>query len=142
VGRRGRVVGIDLVPCAPHGDNTVVILGDACRDDDVARAKAALDGPADAVLSDMAPRTSGTQSADQARSAELVRRAVQIACRVLRPGGSFLAKAFDGPEVGEIRARLAGSFKEVRLARPAATRKGSKEIYLVALRFRAPVTAA
>jgi len=63
-------------------------------------------------------------------------RAVAIALTALRVGGGFAAKVFDGPEVGELLARLRKAFGGARLLRPQATRAHSKEVYLIATDLR------
>jgi 23S rRNA (uridine2552-2'-O)-methyltransferase len=83
------------------------------------------------VLSDMAPDTTGIRSADQARSAALVEEALGRAERLLAPGGAFVAKIFQGPDVAEIRKRMAVRFGEVHLVKPEASRSSSTELYLV-----------
>ena len=89
----------------------------------------------DAVLSDMAPDTTGIRSADQARSAALVEEALGRAERLLAPGGVFVAKIFQGPDVAAIRKRMAARFGEVHLYKPEASRSGSTELYLVGKGF-------
>ena len=92
-----------------------------------------LHGPFDVVLSDMAPKTSGQRHADQYRSFELYCRALELACKVLRPGGSFVGKIFQGAEFEEARERTRQHFSKVRVIRPEATRDESYELFLVGL---------
>lgn len=87
----------------------------------------------DAVVSDMAPNTSGIRVVDQAGSLALCETALVWARALLRRGGNFVCKLFDGPDAGAFRARLAESFAEVKMAKPAACRDESFEFYLVAL---------
>jgi 23S rRNA (uridine2552-2'-O)-methyltransferase len=89
----------------------------------------------DLVLSDMAPDTTGIRGTDQARSAALVEQALGIAERLLAPGGSFVAKIFQGPDVAAIRKRMAAHFSEVHLYKPEASRAASTELYLVGKGF-------
>jgi 23S rRNA (uridine2552-2'-O)-methyltransferase len=98
-----------------------------------------LGGPFDLVISDMAPKTSGQRHADQYRSYELVMRALEIAKKVLAPGGAFVAKIFQGAEFEDARNALRQVFDKVRVMRPEATRDESYEVFLVGLGFR-PVT--
>lgn len=94
-----------------------------------------LGGPFDLVISDMAPKTSGQRHADQFRSFELVIRALELGKAVLQPGGSFVAKIFQGAEFEEARNALREVFGKVRTLRPDATRDESYELFLVGLGF-------
>lgn len=84
-----------------------------------------------AVISDMAPHTSGDRAGDQHGSEELFLRALTIARGSLRPGGHFAAKIFQGPRFPEILAEMRGLFQEAKAFRPPSTRSGSFEQYLV-----------
>ena len=92
--------------------------------------------PFDSVLSDMAPKTIGIKITDAARSLELCELALRTAERFLKPGGSFVAKMFNSDEFEGFRAQLRKRFKKVEVLRPQSTRKGSKEIFLVALEYK------
>lgn len=137
VGAGGRVVGIDLADMAPlPHPNATVIRGDL-RDEAVAAAAAeALDGQADVVLSDLSPKLSGVRDADIARSLELVGAAAEVARRLLRPGGTFVAKVFASPETDALVARLRPAFQSLKVIDPRASRKASTESYLVGKGFR------
>lgn len=132
VGPKGRVLAVDLSEIVavmpPHVER---IQGDvfALAEDVLGKA-----GPYDVVLSDMAPATTGTRFADQARSFELFMRAVDVAERVLAPGGSFVGKIFMSEDFVRARDRLRGLFAEVRVLRPEATRTQSYEVFLVGMR--------
>jgi 23S rRNA (uridine2552-2'-O)-methyltransferase len=134
-GPRGHVVGVDLAePERLTAPNFHFIPGDV-REIDPERLLEEI-GPRDLVISDLAPRTTGVKSADARRSAELVRSALGIARVLLRPGGRFLCKVFEGEEVQELRRELSRAFGKVRSIRPKAVRKGSREIYLLAEQHR------
>lgn len=100
----------------------------------------ALGGPFDLVISDMAPKTSGQRHADQYHSYELVMRALELAKTVLVPGGTFVAKIFQGAEFEDARDSLREVFGKVRILRPKAIRDESYEVFLVGLGFE-PATA-
>jgi len=87
------------------------------------------------VLSDMAPNTTGVRATDQARSAALVEEALARAERLLAPGGAFVAKIFQGPDLEAIRKRMAGRFSDVRMVKPEGSRAQSIEIYLAGKGF-------
>jgi 23S rRNA (uridine2552-2'-O)-methyltransferase len=92
----------------------------------------ALGGLADVVMSDMAPDTSGVGFADHCRSVELVRMAFGFAQKLLKPGGGFLAKVFEGEDLNPLVAEIKAVFGEVKRYKLETTRKGSRELYLVA----------
>ena len=138
VGPKGRVVGIDRLEVAELKlVNTTVLTGDITAEDSRARLLEALAGPADLVLSDMAPDTSGVGFADHVRSVELVAMGGQIALELLRPGGAYLAKVFEGPDLNDLVADLKRHFGKIKRVKPEASRKGSRELYLVCPDMRA-----
>lgn len=99
--------------------------------------KQALDGPADIVLSDMAAPTTGHRATDHIRTIALVEIALAVAEDVLKPGGVFVGKVFQGGSSNELLARLKKSFREVKHVKPPASRQESVELYVVALGFKA-----
>ena len=136
VGPRGRVIGIDLVPIAPlKMGNVTVVQGDATDPDQQRRLLSLLDGPADILLSDMAPKLSGVRERDEAQAQELSRAAVACTTHLLRPGGILLLKAFMDSGYPALLAALRAGFATVRTTKPQATRKGSAETYIVASGF-------
>jgi 23S rRNA (uridine2552-2'-O)-methyltransferase len=132
VGPQGRLLAIDLQPIAvPFGPNVQVSQGDALS---LANDALAVFAPYDVVLSDMAPSTTGSKVADQARSFELFMRALAV-CEALgkRPGGSFVGKLFMSEDFTKAREALRKQFDEVRVLRPEGTRSTSFEVFLVGL---------
>lgn len=131
VGAEGKVVGVDLQPVRsalpPHA---------RFLEGDVRTLDTSAVGSFDVVLSDMAPATTGQRHVDQARSFELFTTALDVAARVLAPGGRFCGKLFQGPELEEARAAVTKHFDTVRLIRPKATRSESIEVFLVGLGYR------
>ncbi len=89
----------------------------------------------DAVVSDMAPNTSGIKLMDQARSLELCECALGLARRLLKRDGNFVCKIFAGPETENFRAAAAAHFKTVKIRKPDACRDESIETYVVGLGF-------
>jgi len=87
------------------------------------------------VMSDLAPKTSGVRSVDSARSMELVRKASELAFCLIPAGGHFLCKVFEGEALKGFRTEISSRFKNMRLFRAGATRKGSREIYLIGQNF-------
>lgn len=97
-------------------------------------------GPADLVLSDMAPNTTGHHDTDHDRIMGLVEAAYDFALEVLKPGGAFVAKVFQGGAEGEILKRMKRDFTAVRHIKPPASRKESSEQFVVATGFRVSKT--
>lgn len=129
-GPSGRVVGIDLTPVTsglpPQAE---------ARVQDVF---ALVENPVeffgqsfDVVLSDMAPSTTGSRGVDAARSYALCEAALAIALRVLRPGGAFVCKIFQGEDFKAFTEAVKAGFRECKIFKPQSCRKASKEIYLI-----------
>lgn len=129
IGAQGLVLGFDLqaVTIALPPQARCEVLDLVAHDPPLTA-----DGRAfDVVVSDMAPSTEGVRFADQYRSYELYRRALDIAVRALVPGGSFVGKIFQGAELEEARKATAAAFAKVRIIRPEGTRSESYELFLV-----------
>jgi 23S rRNA (uridine2552-2'-O)-methyltransferase len=138
VGTGGRVIGVDIVPIRPFSQPYVkTAVLDVLADDFDAKLLEMYDGPFDAVISDMAPKTSGIRTTDEARSLRLARKALEVATTRGRPGSAFVAKLFMGGEFEEFRNEVRASFEDVKVVRPEATRGASMEVYVVGLRRRA-----
>ncbi|MDR2055937.1 MAG: RlmE family RNA methyltransferase [Desulfovibrio sp.] len=97
-------------------------------------------GPFDAVLSDMAPRTTGSRITDQTRSLELAVEAFSLAGLCLKGGGAFVAKIFMGPDIRELLVPMRRVFATVKTFKPKSSRAESKEIFSVGLNFLPPKT--
>jgi 23S rRNA (uridine2552-2'-O)-methyltransferase len=135
IGPSGKLLAVDLSPIhAALGPSASAVQGDALALDN---ADLALFAPYDVILSDMAPATTGSKLADQARSYELFMRAVAVARELLAPGGAFVGKLFMSDEFPKARVALQELFAEVRAIRPEGTRSASSELFLVGLRRRA-----
>lgn len=139
VGASGRVIGVDIVAIRPFTQKwvTTAVL-DVLADDFDAKLRAMYDGPFDAVISDMAPKTSGIRQTDEARSLRLAGKALEVAVTRGRPGSHFVAKVFMGGDFEEFRDQVRASFEDVKVVRPEATRGASMEVYLVGLRRKPP----
>jgi 23S rRNA (uridine2552-2'-O)-methyltransferase len=130
-----KVVGIDLLPIIPVA-GAEFIEGDFAAEDMESRLKDLLDGPADLVLSDMAPNTTGHVATDHIRIMALAELALDFATGVLTPGGAFVAKLFQGGAEQDMLNKLKKHCSSVRHAKPPASRKDSKEMYVIATGFR------
>ncbi|HXP74615.1 MAG TPA: RlmE family RNA methyltransferase [Stellaceae bacterium] len=132
---KGRVVGIDVLAMDPVPGATL-LHGDFLSEQAPGAIKAALGGPADVVLSDMAAPATGHAGTDHLRIIALAEAAYAFAKEVLAPGGSFIAKVFQGGTERSLLEVLRRDFESVRHAKPPASRAESAEVYVVALGFR------
>jgi 23S rRNA (uridine2552-2'-O)-methyltransferase len=131
----GAVVGVDLLPIEPIPGSTL-IQADFTDPGVDQQLIDALGGPPDLVLSDMAHNTVGHRQTDHLKIIALIEIASDFAIRTLRPGGHFVTKNFQGGDAGRVLADLRANFQEVKYVKPEASRKGSSEVYLVALNKR------
>jgi 23S rRNA (uridine2552-2'-O)-methyltransferase len=92
--------------------------------------------PVDGVVSDMAPRTTGIRDVDQARSLELCQMAFTTAQQILKPGGFFVCKLFQGKDFDLFRNELKKHFAKIDVLKPESTRSRSYEIFLVGLKYK------
>ncbi len=130
-----QVVGVDLLPIDPV-PGAIFIQGDFTEPDMPGRLAALLGGPADLVLSDMAPNTTGHAATDHLRVVALAELALDFALHILRPEGAFVAKVFQGGAERDMLNVMKHNFAAVRHAKPPASRKESSELYVVATGFR------
>lgn len=132
VGPKGYVLGVDLEPIAPLAPPAQTWIADAFTPELLDRLRAEGRAPYDAVLSDLAPKTSGVRGSDEARSLELAGRALALALQVLKPAGFFVVKVFMGGDFEAFLRECRQAFRQVRVVRPeASVARGSKEVYLV-----------
>jgi len=136
VGRKGRVVASDILPMSDL-PGVQFVRGDF-REEAVFEQLMALVPPreVDVVLSDMAPNLSGLDVIDQPRAVHLAELALDLAARVLKPGGTALIKVFQGAGFRELLQSARVRFARVKLVKPQASRSRSPEIYLLAMQFR------
>jgi 23S rRNA (uridine2552-2'-O)-methyltransferase len=124
------VAGVDLLPVDPLAP-VHLIEGDFTDP-----AIALLGGAPDVVLSDMAPNTLGHRRTDHLRIVMLIEAAAAFAVKTLKPGGAFVAKAFQGGETAEVIKTLKTHFADVKHVKPKASRRDSSEVFLVATGFK------
>ena len=130
VGTKGQVVGLDLTkPEGFSAPNFRFIEADILTLDIEWLAQEI--GPMHAVISDLAPKVTGIKVADTSRSMALAKRALEIAVAVLIKNGHFLCKVFEGEDLRAFKDRISSYFKQMRLIRPSATRKRSREVYML-----------
>lgn len=131
----GKVLGVDILEMAPVPGAEIMQL-DFLDSAAPEKIRAALGGPVDVVLSDMAAPTTGHGMTDHIRTVGLAEAALDFAIEVLAPGGAFVCKVFQGGAEKEMLALLKKRFAQVRHAKPPSSRKESAETYLVAQGFR------
>ena len=137
VGETGFVLGIDLKPVEPIEDaNVRSVVGDVAQPETVELIREFLPRAADVVLSDVSPNISGVWELDHARQIDLARKSLQLALSLLRLGGNFFVKVFQGNMFDDFVSDVRQNFAFVRLIKPKASRRKSAELYVLALRKR------
>lgn len=121
------VVGVDLSAPDLRGGTWIVesVL-------EVEPARLLEHGPYDAVVSDLAPKTTGTRLVDHVRQIELADRALSLAQAVGRPGSTFVCKVFEGEDAAGFVDRVRAVYRDVKRLKPDATRNNSVEFFVVA----------
>lgn len=136
VGDQGVVIASDILPMDAIA-GVDFIQGDFTEDEVFGQLLAALgDRQADVVISDMAPNMSGMAAVDIPRAMGLVELALDMARRVLRPGGTFAAKVFQGEGFDALMSDMRDSFQTVLSRKPDSSRARSREVYLVGKGFK------
>jgi len=137
VDKTGLVIGIDITPISMDIPNAEFIKGDIYDLDlEIYFEKLDLEKPFAAVISDMAPKTTGIKITDQARSFDLCAQALIIAKKFLGPKGNFVCKLFESEQSIEFRNRMRNTFEKVHILRPASTRKQSTEVFFIGLSLK------
>ena len=130
VGNKGKIIATDILPM-DYLDGVEFIQGDFREDSVLNELLAAMDNDkADLVISDMAPNISGVDAIDQPASMYLVELALDLARQILKPGGNFLVKAFQGEGFDQYKQDVKTSFKVIKIRKPKASRPRSREVYL------------
>lgn len=136
VGDKGRVLATDILPMDSLA-GVEFVQGDFTELEVFNQLLQILAGEKpDLIISDMAPNISGIVSADQAGSMYLVELALDMVRQVLKPGGNFVAKIFQGEGSDAYLKDVRASFEKVLIRKPAASRSRSKEVYMVAKGFK------
>ena len=137
VGEEGFVVGVDLKHVPNLGFNNVVtVRGDVSSEETVRQLVKLLPRKADVVLSDLAPNVTGIWDLDHERQIDLAFTALKVAKTLLRRGGNFLVKLFQGRRLKNYVNELKKEFSFVKLYKPPASRKESAEIFAVCKGFK------
>ena len=137
IGDKGTLIASDILPMAAIADVTF-IEGDFTEERVFNEIMDAVgNNPVDLVISDMAPNMSGVRTADQAAAMYLSELALDLASKVLRPGGDFLIKVFHGEGFDAYLRDVRSRFEKVQMRKPASSRDRSREQYLLARGMRA-----
>jgi 23S rRNA (uridine2552-2'-O)-methyltransferase len=135
VGEEGYVLGVDIAVIEEFPfDNVTSIRGDFTTRATAEKIKEAVK-QASVVISDASPSISGVWSIDHYRSIELCRHALRLCREILRPGGSFLVKVFQGEALEDFVKEMKKNFGYVKVTKPKASRSKSSEVYLIGKRF-------
>jgi 23S rRNA (uridine2552-2'-O)-methyltransferase len=137
VGEEGTVVGVDLEWIRPlDEENFYTVRGDFTKDETLKEVKDLINGTAQVVISDAAPKLTGIKDIDMVRSTDLADNALTVCDHLLMQGGNFVLKVFQGGEYNNIVKNIKERFKVVKTTKPPSSRKGSVEMYVVAKGFR------
>jgi 23S rRNA (uridine2552-2'-O)-methyltransferase len=135
-GSQGQVIGIDLKKVSEKlPANVTVMTGDVFElaEKDKENLAEMIGKGYDIVLSDMAPATSGRKDVDAARSYHLCQAALSITCKILKPGGAFVSKIFQGEDFNEFKQSVSNAFSRHKIFKPQSCRKESKETYIIGM---------
>ena len=136
IGGQGRLIASDILEMDSIPDVTF-IQGDFTQDEVLQQILQAVgDSHVDLVISDMAPNMSGTPAVDMPRAMFLCELALDLATRVLRPGGDFLIKIFQGEGFDMYLKDVRSKFDKVQMRKPSSSRDRSREQYLLARGYK------
>jgi 23S rRNA (uridine2552-2'-O)-methyltransferase len=133
-GKYGFVLGVDLKPIEPFTQEYIrTIVADLTEPDIADQILSFLPRRPDVVVCDAAPNVTGVWEVDHACQIDLAQKAMDIAKCLLRPGGNFFVKVFQGDLLDDYILRVKDAFEEVRIVKPPASRSKSSEEYLMGL---------
>ncbi|MFC1837627.1 SAM-dependent methyltransferase [Thermodesulfobacteriota bacterium] len=138
VGPQGLVVGVDLqetkrVSIAKAAE--IVWLCDDIMSDDIVGKLQGIRKTFQVIVSDIAPQTSGNRWVDQQQSLNLARRVYELAGFLLKNGGNFYVKVFEGEDFKEFVDSVRKSFKTVKIIKPKSSRSESREVFVLGIEF-------
>jgi len=135
VGEEGFVLGVDVKPIEPFVEvNVRSAVGDITELETVDTIRELLPRAADVVISDVSPNISGVWELDHARQLDLARKSLQLAVSLLRAGGNFFVKVFQGDMLDDFVYEVRQCFESVRFVKPRASRRESAELFVLGLR--------
>jgi len=134
VGEKGYVLGVDVKEIEPlEAENTRFVICDINDPQIVETIRDFLPRAADVVISDVSPNISGVWEVDHARQIDLARRSLLIADSVLKLGGNFFVKVFQGDLLEDFVSEMRQRFQFVRLIKPEASRRKSSELFVLGM---------
>ncbi len=137
VGKTGFVLGVDLKPIEPFSQEYVrTIVADMTDSDTLQQILLFLPRKPDVVISDASPNISGVWEVDHARQIDLASQALELAVKLLRPGGNFFVKVFEGELLNDFLKAVKKHFEVVKFIKPKASRAKSSEMYVLAMQLK------
>jgi len=137
VGETGFVLGVDIKAIEPIEDaNVRSVVGDIAQPETMETISQLIPRSADVVLSDVSPNISGIWEVDHARQTDLARKSLKLAVSVLKAGGNFFIKVFQGDMLDDFIFEMRQSFALVRRVKPKASRRKSAELFVLGLKKR------
>ncbi len=134
---KGSVIGIDILRISPLDGAQLLSNHDITEPSThVVLQRLLPEARADVILSDMAPNASGLRELDHERLVTMCLSVLDLADKVLRPGGSLICKYWDGALAHNLQQRLSSMFQDVRTVKPRASRKESAELFFLARMFK------
>lgn len=131
VGERGKVIAVDRKRMKPI-EGVRMVRGDLTDSTTIEAVIEEIGGEANVVISDMAPRLSGSRHMDHAKSISLAETALEFAKQTLKIGGNFAVKTFQGDLYTEYLERMSSVFRFSQSYSPKASPSGSREVFVVA----------
>ncbi len=136
-GKTGFVLGVDLKPMEPFPQEYIrTIIGDITEPETLQQIQTFLPRKADVVVSDASPNISGAWEVDHARQIDLATCALNMSLQILRPGGNFFVKVFEGDLLDEFKKTVQKHFEDVKIIKPKASRPKSSEMFILALNLK------
>ena len=133
----GFVLAVDLKQIEPvDSPNVRTIVGDVTESKTVKDILEFLPRSADVVIADVSPNISGIWELDHARQIDLARQTLHIAASILKSGGNFFVKVFQGSTLNDFVEEVKQYFRFVKLVKPKASRAKSAELYVLGMNFR------
>jgi 23S rRNA (uridine2552-2'-O)-methyltransferase len=137
VGDKGFVLGVDVRFIEPLGfPNVQALTGDIADSQIVDSIRGLLPRRADVVVSDVSPNISGVWELDHARQIDLAQRSLLIGTTIMKAGGNFFVKVFQGDMLNNFVKEVKQHFGFVKLVKPRASRAKSAEIFVLGMRMK------
>lgn len=137
VGAKGFVLGVDLKPVEPLSEENVqTIIADITEEGLAEKIVSMLPRQPDVVLCDASPNISGVWEVDHARQIDLANHALLLAEKILKPGGSFFVKVFQGDMLDDFMKKVESCFSQVKLIKPKASRAESSEMFILGISLK------